>query len=161
MKIAFPAPAQLLRLLPVALVLAALGLLLVPYTGLSALAPAHLFALGLLAGTLLGGWFGQVRFHRRKRDEGVTESIFVGNLAFRMPPDALRELFEQYGKVHAVRLMTDRVTRKPRGFGFVVMDRRDARAAIKALDGKEFFGRPLKVNVANERKPRPESRRAA
>ena len=161
MKIAFPAFSALLRLLPVALVLAALGLLLVPVTGLSGLAPATLFALGVAGGTLLGGWLGQVRFQRRERHDGATESIFVGNLAFRMPPDALRELFEQYGTVHAVRLMTDRVTRKPRGFGFVVMDRRNARTAIKALDGKEFFGRPLKVNVAHERKPRPEPRQAA
>ena len=81
-----------------------------------------------------------------------TESIFVGNLAFKMPANALRELFEEYGQVHAVRLMTDRVTRKPRGFGFVEMNRRQARAAIRALDGTEFFGREIKVNLANERK---------
>ncbi|HEB67952.1 MAG TPA: RNA-binding protein, partial [Gammaproteobacteria bacterium] len=102
-----------------------------------------LFAGGLLAGALVGGLLARLQFARR--EESGTESIFVGNLAFRMPPDALRELFEQYGKVHAVRLMTDRVTRKPRGFGFVVMNKRDARAAIKALNGKEFFGRQLKV----------------
>ncbi len=48
--------------------------------------------------------------------------------------------------------MTDRVTRKPRGFGFVEMNRKHARAAIRALDGTEFFGRELKVNIANERK---------
>ncbi|HEB56875.1 MAG TPA: RNA-binding protein [Gammaproteobacteria bacterium] len=84
------------------------------------------------------------------------ESIFIGNLAFRASNNAVRELFEQYGEVHAVRLMTDRVSRKPRGFGFVEMNHRDAMKAIKALQGKEFQGRELKVNIANERKPREE-----
>ncbi len=162
MKIAFPAPSVFVRSLLIALALAGLGYLLVPNTPLGTLAPAALFATGLLVGALAAGWLGQVRIERRRpaADEGGTESIFVGNLAFRMPAEALRELFEQYGEVHAVRLMTDRVTRKPRGFGFVVMNRRDARAAIKALDGTEFFGRQLKVNVAHERKPRPEQKAA-
>jgi RNA recognition motif-containing protein len=70
-----------------------------------------------------------------------------------MPANALRELFEQYGEVYAVRLMTDRVTRKPRGFGFIEMNRRDAKAAIRALNGTEFYGREIKVNIANEHKP--------
>ncbi len=159
MKIAFPDPAMALRILAIALVLAAFGYFLVPVTGLNTLDPRMLFAGGLLAGALIGGLLARLQFARR--EESGTESIFVGNLAFRMPPDALRELFEQYGEVHAVRLMTDRVTRKPRGFGFVVMNKRDARAAIKALNGKEFFGRQLKVNVAHERKPRPEQQQAA
>ena len=160
MKIAFPAPAAVLRLLIAAVLVAVLGRFLLPYTPLTGLAPEWLFALGLLLGGLLAGGLGLLRFSH-PREETATESIFVGNLAFRMPAEALRELFEQYGEVHSVRLMTDRVTRKPRGFGFVTMNRRDARAAIKALNGKEFFGRPLKVNVAHERKPRPEQSRAA
>lgn len=48
--------------------------------------------------------------------------------------------------------MTDRETRRPRGFGFIEMGASDAKAAIKALDGYEFMGRDLKVNEANERK---------
>ncbi len=159
MKIAFPDPATVLRILAIALVLATLGYFLIPLTGLASLSPQWLVAGGLAIGALLGGFLARLQIARH--EEGGTESIFVGNLAFRMPADALRELFEQYGKVHAVRLMTDRVTRKPRGFGFVVMDKRDARAAIKALNGKEFFGRQLKVNVAHERKPRPEQQQAA
>lgn len=144
--------------------MAVVGLFL-PLAPLSGLAPGQILALGLLLGGLLlggliAGGLNLLRFNRPP-EAGPTESLYVGNLVFRMPPQALRELFEQYGQVHAVRIMTDRITRKPRGFGFVVMNRRDARAAIRTLDGKEFFGRELKVNIAHERKPRPEPSRAA
>ena len=110
----------------------------------------HVFSYAVLAGALIGSLVTAVGI--KLPGESRTESIFVGNLAFKMPPQALRELFEEYGEVHAVRIMTDRVTRKPRGFGFVEMNRKQARAAIRALDGTEFFGREIKVNLANERK---------
>jgi RNA recognition motif-containing protein len=86
-------------------------------------------------------------------DEDV-KTVFVGNLAFRASKRDLGELFQQYGTVHSVRLMTDRATRKPRGFGFVEMDPAGAAAAISNLDEHEFHGRQIRVNEANERKPR-------
>ena len=85
-----------------------------------------------------------------------TQTIFVGNLAFRANKYDLGKLFEDYGTVYSVRLMTDRATRKPRGFGFVEMAAKDAPKAIKELDGHEFHGRELRVNEANERRPRDE-----
>jgi RNA recognition motif-containing protein len=79
------------------------------------------------------------------------KSIYVGNLPFTATEDELRDLFADYGNVHEVRLMTDRETGRPRGFGFVRMDDSEADAAIKALDGKDFGGRSLRINEAEER----------
>lgn len=78
-------------------------------------------------------------------------TLFVGNLAFKANRIALQKLFSDYGQVHSARIMLDRATRRPRGYGFVEMDAADAEKAIKALDGAEFFGRPLKVSLAKER----------
>ncbi|MDH5435626.1 MAG: RNA-binding protein [Gammaproteobacteria bacterium] len=92
----------------------------------------------------------------RSKKSGATSSdlktLFVGNLAFKARRDELSTLFSEYGQVNSVRIMTDRETRRPRGFGFIEMNANDAKAAIKALDGYEFMGRELKVNEANERK---------
>lgn len=87
---------------------------------------------------------------------GEIKSIYVGNVAFSAPREALQELFEGYGRVISVRLMMDRATRRPRGYGFVEMESRAANAAIEALDGHEFFGRNLRVNEAKQRTPRQE-----
>lgn len=158
MKFEFPSLGYLVKTVIIALLLAILGYVLYPFFDLENLSMQRLFSYALLAGALIGSLITAVGI---KRPSGSrTESIFVGNLAFKMPPNALRELFEQYGQVHSVRLMTDRVTRKPRGFGFVEMNRKEARAAIRALDGTEFFGRQLKVNIAKERKPQQEKNAA-
>ena len=79
-------------------------------------------------------------------------SVFVGNLAFKAGANDLRELFEEFGEVQGVRVMTDRATRRPKGFAFVEMDKKGAKAAIAELDGSEFFGRDIKVNYATRRK---------
>lgn len=63
-------------------------------------------------------------------------------------------MFEQYGSVDSVKFVMDRDTGRFRGFGFVDMDDEGADAAISNLDGKEFGGRPLRVNEAKERPPR-------
>ncbi len=85
----------------------------------------------------------------------MAKRIYVGNLSFSSTTDEVTELFEQYGSVHAVNLVTDRDTGRPRGFGFVEMDDEDAASAIEALDGVSFGGRTLKVNEA---RPRPDRR---
>jgi cold-inducible RNA-binding protein len=82
------------------------------------------------------------------------KNIFVGNLPFSSTEDALRTLFAPFGDVQQVKIMTDRDTGKPRGFGFVEMTQdEDAAKAIAALNGKEFEGRALTVNEA---RPKPE-----
>ena len=84
----------------------------------------------------------------------MSKRIFVGNLPFRASEDEVRELFEPYGTVHSVALITDRETGRPRGFGFVEMDDNDAESAIEALNDIEMGGRNLQINEARERKPR-------
>ncbi|UCH09588.1 MAG: RNA-binding protein [Fidelibacterota bacterium] len=86
------------------------------------------------------------------------KNIYVGNLPFSTNEDEIRELFAAHGTVNAVNLITDRVTGRLRGFGFVEMEDADADNAMKALDGQEFGGRTLKVNEARERQERPRDR---
>ena len=81
-----------------------------------------------------------------------TTNIFVGNLPFTAEEDALRELFQQHGSVHSVRIITDRDTGRSRGFGFVEMPGDVASTAIEALNGVDFGGRPLRVNEARPRR---------
>mgnify|MGYP001600395179 CR=1 FL=1 len=79
-------------------------------------------------------------------------NIYVGNIAFSSTEDELRELFARHGAVRSVKLINDRVTGKPRGFGFVEMeDDAGATAAIEALNGAELGGRQLRISAAQER----------
>ena len=80
----------------------------------------------------------------------MVKTIYVGNLHFSATEPEIRELFAQHGEVHSVKLITDRETGRPRGFGFVEMD--DEAAAISALNENEFGGRTLRVNHAKERR---------
>jgi RNA recognition motif-containing protein len=87
-------------------------------------------------------------------------NIFVGNLAFSTTDHDLRQLFEPYGVVDKINVITDRDTGRSRGFGFVEMpDIAAAKAAIQGLNGKELEGRDLNVNEAKPREPRRESSR--
>src|SRR5262245_38157808 len=86
-------------------------------------------------------------------------NIFVGNLAFATTEQDLRELFEPYGSVETIRIMTDRETGRSRGFGFVEMPNHSAaQTAIDALNGTSLAGRVLTVNEARPREPRREPR---
>jgi cold-inducible RNA-binding protein len=82
-------------------------------------------------------------------------NIFVGNLAFTTTEQDLRQLFEPYGSVETIRIMTDRETGRSRGFGFVEMpDNGAAQTAMDALNGTSLAGRALTVNEARLREPR-------
>jgi len=88
-------------------------------------------------------------------------NIFVGNLAFSATDHDLRQLFEQYGVVDTINVITDRDTGRSKGFGFVEMpDSAAAKAAIQGLNGKELEGRALTVNEAKPREPRRETSRS-
>jgi RNA recognition motif-containing protein len=88
-------------------------------------------------------------------------NIFVGNLAFSTTDHDLRQLFEPYGDVDTINIITDRYTGRSRGFGFVEMsDSQAAKAAIQGLQGKELDGRALTVNEAKPREPRREPSRS-
>ncbi len=85
-------------------------------------------------------------------------TIYVGNLPFTATEDEVRSLFEKHGKVESVKLINDRETGRPRGFGFVEMASSDAQTAISQMNGFNMGGRPLRVNEAQERPargPRP------
>ena len=88
----------------------------------------------------------------------MVKTIYVGNLPFRSTEDEVSDLFGEYGTVHRVKLITDRETGRPRGFGFVDMDEGEAEAAIEALNGSEMMGRVLRINEAREKRPRPPRR---
>lgn len=80
------------------------------------------------------------------------KKIYVGNLPFSATEDEVRQLFEEFGGVASVALISDRETGRPRGFGFVEMeDDAEADSAIRALDGSSMAGRSLKINEARPR----------
>ena len=79
--------------------------------------------------------------------------LYVGNLPFTATEDAVRNLFADHGTVEKISLINDRDTGRPRGFGFIEMSNSDASRAMQALNGKDFDGRALKINEAQE-KPR-------
>ncbi|MBM4061890.1 MAG: RNA-binding protein [Planctomycetes bacterium] len=83
--------------------------------------------------------------------------LYVGNLSFQTTDQTLQAAFAQDGrKVASVQVMMDRDTGRSRGFGFVEMETdADAQAAIKAMNGFQLDGRALRVNEAEDRKPRP------
>ena len=83
-------------------------------------------------------------------------NIFVGNLDFRTEEDGIRRLFEPFGELKSVAVISDRETGRSRGFGFVEMSsNEDGQRAIQSLDGRELDGRALKVNEAKPREERP------
>jgi len=91
----------------------------------------------------------------------MVTNIYVGNLPYSASEDEIRELFAAHGEVVSVKLINDRETGRPRGFGFVEMDGDGVDAAIDALNGFEMGGRTLKVNQARERGPRRDNNRSS
>ena len=83
------------------------------------------------------------------------KNIFVGNLSFNTNEDELRQLFESFGQVDRVSIMTDRDTGRSRGFGFVEMaSSEDGEKAISALNGTQVGGRTINVNEARPKTER-------
>ena len=80
-------------------------------------------------------------------------NIYVGNISWGLSDQDLENLFAEYGTVTSAKIITDRMTNRSRGFGFVEMSD-GAEAAIEALNGTEVDGREL---VVNESKPRDKS----
>jgi cold-inducible RNA-binding protein len=81
--------------------------------------------------------------------------LYVGNLAYSVNDNGLKDLFSQYGNVRSAQVVKDRDTGRSKGFGFVEMeDSNDAKAAIENLNEHEHEGRPLTVNEARPREDR-------
>ena len=83
------------------------------------------------------------------------KKIFVGNLSFGATEDSVRAMFEAYGAVDRVSIVTDRDSGQPRGFGFVEMgSNSEADRAISELNGRELDGRALNINEARPKEDR-------
>jgi RNA recognition motif-containing protein len=86
----------------------------------------------------------------------MSNKLFVGNLSFNTTENDLQDAFAAFGTVTETNLMMDRMTNRPRGFGFVTMaSAEDAQKAIDGLNGKDMGGRALTVNIAKPREERP------
>lgn len=87
-------------------------------------------------------------------------NIFVSNLSFAVQDDDLKGFFEPFGEVVSARVVTDRETRRSRGFGFVEMaNKAEAEKAIAELDGAVADGRAIRVNEARPREERSSNSR--
>jgi cold-inducible RNA-binding protein len=85
----------------------------------------------------------------------MSNKLFVGNLSFNTTENDLQDAFAAYGSVTEANLMMDRMSNRPRGFGFVTMSTaEEAQKAIEGLNGRELDGRALTVNVARPREER-------
>ena len=87
--------------------------------------------------------------------------LYVGNLAYEVTEEELREAFSSFGEVESVKLITDKYSGRSKGFGFVELNDDAAMQAIGALNGVELKGRPIKISESRpmeERPPRPPRR---
>jgi RNA recognition motif-containing protein len=85
----------------------------------------------------------------------MSNKLFVGNLSFNVTENDLQDAFAAHGTVTETNLMMDRMTNRPRGFGFVTMSTpEEAQKAIEAMNGRELDGRALTVNIARPREER-------
>jgi len=79
-------------------------------------------------------------------------NMYVSNLGYQTSEADLRKLFEPFGQVSSVKIITDRDTGNSRGFGFVEMDSKtDAEAAMSKINGQDFGGRAISVSEAREK----------
>lgn len=86
----------------------------------------------------------------------MNKKLYVGGLAYSVTDADLQKLFAGQGTVVSAKVITDRMTDRSRGFGFVEMETEEqAQAAVDSLDQKDFMGRTLKVNMARPREQQP------
>lgn len=86
----------------------------------------------------------------------MSNKLFVGNLAWTTTDGVLQDTFAQYGNVVEAAVMMDKFTGKSRGFAFVTMSSpEEAESAVKAMDGKDLDGRPIRVSIARPKEDRP------
>ena len=86
----------------------------------------------------------------------MSNKLFVGNLSFDITENDLQDAFAAHGTVTETNIMMDRMSGRPRGFGFVTMSTpEEAQKAIAAMNGAQLGGRALTVNIARPREERP------
>ena len=83
-------------------------------------------------------------------------NIYVGNIAYELTEDELKQEFEAFGSVNSVSIIKDKFSGQPRGFGFVEMPSADeAKNAINSMNGKDLGGQSIRVNEARPKEDRP------
>jgi RNA recognition motif-containing protein len=108
----------------------------------------------MILGPVFGNSLQKVTLSRTM-EHHMSNKLFVGNLSFDTTETELKSTFAAHGTVTEINLMMDRMTNRPRGFGFVTMSTtEEAQKAMQALNGKEMGGRALTVNVAKPREER-------
>ncbi len=86
-------------------------------------------------------------------------NIYIGNLAYTVTEDELREAFSEFGQVDSASIINDKFSGRSKGFGFVDMPNdSEAREAIESMNEKDLNGRTIKVNEAKPREERPARR---
>ena len=86
----------------------------------------------------------------------MSSKLFVGNLSFETTENELQDAFAAHGTVTEANILMDRMSGRPRGFGFVTMSTpEEAQKAIAAMNGAQLGGRALTVNIARPREERP------
>jgi RNA recognition motif-containing protein len=86
-------------------------------------------------------------------------NIYIGNLSFETTEGQLRQAFQEFGEVSAVKVIADKYSGKSKGFAFVEMsEKSEALAAISGLNGRDMNGRELSVNEARSRAQTTNSR---
>jgi RNA recognition motif-containing protein len=84
-----------------------------------------------------------------RKGEKIMTELYVGNLLYEVTIEEVRALVEPFGAIYTLDLFTEPTPERPHAYAFIQMDRReDAEAAIKALDGGQFMGRTLRVELA-------------
>ena len=84
----------------------------------------------------------------------MSTKLYVGNLSFDVTENDLRDMLATHGPVNEVNVIMDKTTGRARGFAFVTMNTPEGSAAVLALNGKDWNGRPLTVNEARPREER-------
>lgn len=81
-------------------------------------------------------------------------TIYIGNISYSLGEEEIKKIFEVMGTVTSVKIVTDKRTKRSKGYGFVEMaDKKEAMEAINALDGKDVAGRNIRVMMAHTTKP--------
>ena len=87
----------------------------------------------------------------------MSQTLYVGNVSYQATDDGLTQHFAAAGQVVSAKIVMDKFTGRSRGFAFIEMaSDEDAQKAIEMLDGKDYEGRPLRVNVARPKEERPQ-----
>lgn len=138
-----------LGLLAGAAVLAVLAFFASSFIDVSAYQPEMLLAVGVFFGAVIGGLAVVLRPHR-KGGRSIS-TIYIGNLPFNAGKDEIRNLLADYGEVFEIRLVRDRRSGRSKGYCFVEMETRAAKAVMRQLNGTEYAGRTLRINEAKEK----------